>query len=114
MTGGREIRPLVLCSASTSAELNKKFGIKGSVEIVDGKVAGNPLVRLTHPVGSSAEIYLHGACITSWKQASGDEVLYVRPDAVFDRSKPISGGIPHCFPQFGPGKVISIHVVDLS
>ncbi|KAJ9513908.1 hypothetical protein QJQ45_020994, partial [Haematococcus lacustris] len=34
---------------------------------------------------------------------SGDEVLYVRPDAVFDKSKPISGGIPHCFPQFGPG-----------
>ena len=42
-----------------------------------------------------------GACITSWKQASGDEVLYMRPDAVFDKSKPISGGIPHCFPQVG-------------
>lgn len=23
----------------------------------------------------------------------------MRPDAVFDKSKPISGGIPHCFPQ---------------
>lgn len=44
-----------------------------------------------------------GACITSWKQASGDEVLYMRPDAVFDKSKPISGGIPHCFPQVGWG-----------
>lgn len=32
-------------------------------------------------------------------QKSGDEVLYVRPDAVFDKSKPISGGVPHCFPQ---------------
>jgi len=32
-------------------------------------------------------------------------VLYVRPDAVFDKSKPISGGIPLCFPQFGPGKI---------
>jgi D-hexose-6-phosphate mutarotase len=39
-------------------------------------------------------------------QPSGDEVLYVRPDAVFDKSKPISGGIPLCFPQasqLGPG-----------
>lgn len=36
-------------------------------------------------------------------QPSGDEVLYVRPDAVFDKSKPISGGVPICFPQFGPG-----------
>ncbi len=32
-------------------------------------------------------------------QRSGDEVLYVRPDAVFNKSKPISGGLPHCFPQ---------------
>lgn len=41
----------------------------------------------------------------SWTQPSGDEVLYTRPDAKFDRSKPISGGMPHCFPQFGPGKI---------
>jgi len=32
-------------------------------------------------------------------------VLFVRPDAKMDGSKPISGGIPHCFPQFGPGKI---------
>lgn len=38
-------------------------------------------------------------------QASGDEVLYMRPDALKvlqsdnPKSKPISGGIPHCFPQ---------------
>ena len=30
-------------------------------------------------------------------------MLYIRPDAVFDKSKPISGGVPLCFPQFGPG-----------
>jgi glucose-6-phosphate 1-epimerase len=27
------------------------------------------------------------------------------PDAKLDGSKPISGGVPHCFPQFGPGKI---------
>ena len=46
-----------------------------------------------------AQVYLFGACVTSWKQNSGDEVLFIRPDAKFDGSKPISGGIPHCFPQ---------------
>ena len=45
------------------------------------------------------QVYLFGACVTSWKQNSGDEVLFIRPDAKFDGSKPISGGIPHCFPQ---------------
>ena len=47
----------------------------------------------------SAQVYLYGAVVASWTQPSGDEVLYVRPDAKFDKSKPISGGIPHCFPQ---------------
>lgn len=51
----------------------------------------------------AVQMYLFGACVTSWKQPSGDEVLYVRPDAVFDKSKPISGGVPHCFPQVGFG-----------
>ena len=24
---------------------------------------------------------------------------------MFDKSKPISGGLPHCWPQFGPGDI---------
>jgi hypothetical protein len=42
------------------------------------------------------QVYLFGGAVCSWKQASGDEVLYVRPDAVFDKSKPISGGTRGC------------------
>jgi len=84
------------------ADLQKKFGIPGSVEFVEGK-GGLPTAVLKHKCGATAKVTLFGACVTNWTQASGDEVLYVRPDAVFDKSKPISGGIPHCFPQFGPG-----------
>lgn len=51
-----------------------------------------------------AEVYTFGGVCTSWK-CNGKDVLYVRPDAVFDKSKPISGGIPHCWPQFGPGDI---------
>ena len=50
-------------------------------------------------------MFLFGGCIGSWKQSNGNEVLYMRPDAVFDKSKPISGGVPLCFPQFGPGEM---------
>jgi len=82
--------------------LNKQFGIPGAVEVTTGR-GGLPIVRLTAPSGAAAEVYLFGGAVNSWTQPSGDEVLYIRPDAVFDRSKPISGGIPHCFPQFGPG-----------
>merc|ERR1712048_852490 len=44
-----------------------------------------------------------GATVTSFKAPS--EVLFVRPDAKFDGSKPISGGLPFCWPQFGPGEI---------
>lgn len=85
-------------------QLTEKYEIPGHVEFVQGR-GGLPTVVLKHACGTSAEVTLFGGCITSWKQASGDEVLYIRPDAVFDKSKPISGGIPHCFPQFGPGEM---------
>ncbi|XP_076931053.1 putative glucose-6-phosphate 1-epimerase [Bidens hawaiensis] len=61
-----------------------------------------PKLVLTSSHGSEAELYLYGGCVTSWKVGSKD-LLFVRPDAVFNGQKPISGGIPHCFPQFGPG-----------
>ncbi|KAJ4965179.1 hypothetical protein NE237_017028 [Protea cynaroides] len=64
-----------------------------------------PKVLLKSANGCEAEIYLFGGCITSWKVASGKDLLFVRPDAKFDGKKPISGGIPHCFPQFGPGTI---------
>jgi len=52
---------------------------------------------------ASATVYPFGATVTSYK--APHEVLFCRPDAKFDGSKPISGGIPHCFPQFGPGEI---------
>lgn len=67
--------------------------------------AGLKTITLTHPAnGDSATLYTFGGCVTSYKHA-GVETLKVRPDAKMDGSKPISGGIPHCFPQFGPGAI---------
>jgi glucose-6-phosphate 1-epimerase len=93
---------------SSVADLQKKFGIDGSVEITEGR-GSLPIVKLKHACGSTADVYLFGAVVGSWTQPTGDEVLYVRPDAVFDKSKPISGGVPHCFPQFGPSDKMQQH-----
>ena len=57
----------------------------------------------------SHELSMFGANVTSWCLPSGDDVLYVRPDAVFDKSKPISGGVPLCFPRFGPSDEMQQH-----
>ena len=61
-------------------------------------------ITLKNAAGDSATVYKFGACVTSYVKG-GVDYLMVRPDAKMDGSKPISGGIPHCFPQFGPGAI---------
>ena len=63
-------------------------------------VNGMPRVVLSHPSGSSAEIYLNGAHVTSWKPAAGAERLFLSEAATFQEGKAIRGGIPVVFPQF--------------
>lgn len=60
---------------------------------------GLEFVKLVHPSGASSEIYLYGGVVTSYKDAEGTEFIAVRPDAKTDGSKPISGGLSHCWPQ---------------
>ncbi|KAL1316444.1 hypothetical protein HN51_068635 [Arachis hypogaea] len=86
------------------ATMSNKTITSSGVQLTEGQ--GNlPKLVLTSPSGSEAEIYLYGGCVTSWKLPAGKDLLFVRPDAVFNKKKPISGGIPHCFPQFGPGSI---------
>lgn len=51
--------------------------------------------------GASAIISRQGGQILSWITPDGRERLYLSPRAVWDGSKPVRGGIPVCFPQFG-------------
>jgi len=56
-------------------------------------------VVLNHK-GASAEVYLWGATLTSYKPASGKENIFVSPGAKFDGVKAIRGGVPVVFPQW--------------
>jgi len=49
------------------------------------------------------EIYLHGAHVTSWENAGGRQLLFLSRKSLFLPDKPIRGGIPIVFPQFGDG-----------
>jgi len=60
-------------------------------------------VDLQHASGARAEVYLHGAQVTSWQTARGCEVLFVSGASHFQDGVPIRGGIPVIFPQFGDG-----------
>ena len=69
-----------------------------TTEAIDFK--GQPCLRLSLPEGDTALIALHGAQVLSWVTADGVERLYLSPDACFDGTSAIRGGVPLCFPQF--------------
>jgi len=65
---------------------------------------GLEYVRLVNSKGDTSDVYLYGGVVTSYV-VGGQEYIAVRPDAKMDGSKPISGGLSHCWPQFGPGAI---------
>ena len=65
-----------------------------------------PFVTLTNGAGDTVKVYPYGACVTSYVKG-GKEVFAMRADNKMDGTKPISGGIPICFPQFGGGAMQS-------
>lgn len=68
-----------------------------------------PKAVLTAPDGARADIYLHGAHVTSWIPAGGTERLFMSQRSEFRADKPIWGGIPVIFPQFGMTGPLPLH-----
>jgi len=49
-----------------------------------------------------AEIYLHGAQVTHFQPRGCEPLLFLSQRSFFAAGKPIRGGVPICFPWFGP------------
>ena len=80
-----------------------------SVELVDGP-AGLSLLRLSTPV-ARGELYLQGAHISAWAPAGEAEVIWMSKASMFAPAQPLRGGVPICFPWFGPGRDSSMSPV---
>jgi glucose-6-phosphate 1-epimerase len=59
-----------------------------------------PKVMLINPDGACAEVYVHGAHVTSWIPAGDQERLYLSSASEFRDGAAIRGGVPVVFPQF--------------
>ncbi len=80
------------------ADLDRRFGIPGIASVGKGNGA-MPRVQITSSL-CEAEMYLHGAQVTSWKPAGSDEVLFLSGKSRWTDGQAIRGGIPICFPWF--------------
>ncbi|KAI5693046.1 hypothetical protein M8J76_006474 [Diaphorina citri] len=58
------------------------------------------VVMMDRGNNTTCTINLHGATVVSWR-VNNQEQLFVSKSAVFDGKRPIRGGIPIVFPQFG-------------
>ena len=85
-------------SHQTIDGLNDRFAIPAVVKIVAGN-GSLPKVQITSPV-ASAEIYLHGAQLTSWRPAGAEEIIFLSEHSRWEEGRAIRGGIPVCFPWF--------------
>ncbi|MEM9410539.1 MAG: hypothetical protein AAGA30_05465 [Planctomycetota bacterium] len=81
------------------ARLNQEFGIPDKVDFCQG-CGGLTMVKLVGHSGQ-AELYLHGAHLTRLN-LDQQNLLWLSPKAQFETGKAIRGGVPICWPWFGP------------
>lgn len=82
--------------------LNAEFAIEGKLQFVEhssGLIQG----LVTSPE-CTASFFLLGAHVAEFQPSGCEPVLFMSQKAVFEEGKAIRGGIPICFPWFGPAK----------
>lgn len=84
----------------TAQELDDRFAIPGVLSVRHSE-RGGPVVVIEGP-GSRCQVALLGAQVLSFVPASGEDLLWLSPLARLDTGKPVRGGIPICWPWFGP------------
>lgn len=99
-----EIRPAMpilqpMNPAQSIEVLATRFATPGvTIDLGEG---GLPRVRVRNSL-CAGEIYLHGAHLTSYRPANHEPVLWMSIQSAYQAGKAIRGGVPICFPWFGP------------
>ena len=79
--------------------LQRRFGKAGAVRFED-RFGGT--VAVLETAGAMAAVALQGAQVLSYVPVGGREVLWLSPAARLGTGKAVRGGIPVCWPWFGP------------
>lgn len=80
--------------------LNTGYGIAGELRFEEGP-GGLARARIGNR-RARASIVLQGAHLVDWTPATEEPVIWLSGDARFQPGKAIRGGVPVCWPWFGP------------
>lgn len=84
----------------STSDLQRRFGVPGVVTIDEGR-GSLPRLVVSSDL-ASAEVYLHGAHLTSFQPRGARPLLFMSEKSHYDAAKPLRGGVPVIFPWFGP------------
>lgn len=84
---------------STLHSLSAQFDVPGVSFAVGNGGLTKAVVETSVATG---ELYLQGAHVTAWQPSGSQPVLWLSGSSNFATGKPIRGGVPLCFPWFGP------------
>lgn len=84
----------------TVQELASAFAIPDCLSF-DADPGGLPMA-LVRGAGAEVTVDLQGATVTHFRPVGEDPVLWLSTQAVYASGKAIRGGIPICWPWFGP------------
>lgn len=80
--------------------LNQQFGLDQQLQFVAG-AGGLTMVEISNSL-SCATLALQGAHLMTWTPRRHHPVVWLSPEAKFAVGKSIRGGVPICWPWFGP------------
>lgn len=85
----------------TIEQLNADYGLAGQLKFVEGK-GGFPLIEVDGPK-AKASISVYGGQVLSFQPTNEPEdLMFLSEKAYYQEGKAIKGGIPVCWPWFGP------------
>ena len=85
---------------TTLAQYNASYGIEGQLRFIQGK-GDMPTVEISNDL-AQASIALQGAHVLGFQAKGQAPLIWMSPDATFAVGKSLRGGIPVCWPWFGP------------
>ncbi len=83
-------------------QLEEKYSIEGEVGF--SELEGDLIFINISNKHADADICLYGAHVVSFTPHNNIDLLWMSPQSYFEVGKAIRGGIPVCFPWFGPHK----------
>jgi glucose-6-phosphate 1-epimerase len=82
-------------------ELDKQFGL--SDKLVFREEGGLVMACISNQL-ASCKVSLYGAQVLSYIPRGQEDLLFMSSSSVLEEGKAIRGGVPLCFPWFGPNK----------